>query len=122
MSARETVNTAARRGLLVCAMLALTACVHSPQPAYHWGSYQEQVYSHLKGDDPLKQIEALERDLQVALAADRPVPPGMHMHLAMLYAETGNGTKARESLLTEKTRFPESATYVDFLIRNLDQQ
>jgi len=122
MSALDTARTAVRHGLLVCALLALTACVHGPKSIYQWGSYQDQVYSHLKGDDPLRQIDALEKDLQVALAADRPVPPGMHMHMAMLYAETGDGVKARESLLIEKARYPESATYVDFLIKNLDQQ
>lgn len=122
MSAPGPARTTTRCGLLVCMLLALTACVHGPKSIYQWGSYQEQVYSHLKGDDTLGQIDALEKDIQVARAADRPVPPGMHMHLAMLYAETGDGARARENLLTEKARYPESATYVDFLIRNIDQQ
>jgi hypothetical protein len=55
--------------------------------------------------------------MQVMQAANRPVPPGMRAHLGMLYAETGNDGKAQESLLAEKASCPESATYVDLLLK-----
>ncbi|MFC4728200.1 DUF4810 domain-containing protein [Coralloluteibacterium thermophilus] len=115
-------NTRARRWLVACGLALLaTACAHTPPSLYHWGSYQSQVYGYLKGESPEKQIQELERDLQTMLAADRPAPPGLHAHLGMLYAESGNDAKALESLLAEKAQYPESATYIDFLLKKYQQ-
>lgn len=108
--------------MLACALPLLAACAHQPNNSlYQWGSYQEQVYSHFKGESPEQQIQALEKDIQAMLAANKPVPPGMHAHMAMLYAEVGNAGKAQESLLAEKTQYPESSTYVDLLLKNYRQ-
>jgi hypothetical protein len=112
------IYACAPRGMVVCALLLLTACAHQkPVSLYQWGSYQEQVYQHFKGESPEQQILALEKDVQVAQAANRPLPPGLLAHLGMLYAETGNDGKAQESLLAEKSRYPESATYIDLLLK-----
>jgi len=116
----KTLSTGATRWMALCALAMLTACAHGPQSIYQWGSYQDQVYSHFKGESPEGQIQALEKDIQVARAANRPIPPGLHAHLAMLYAETGNASKARESLLAEKTSYPESTAYMDLLLKRYE--
>lgn len=85
-----------RRWLLGIAVAALLAgCANQPKTLYQWGSYEEQVYSYFKGkSSPQEQIEALEKDEQV-----------------------GNDAKAQEYLAAEKEHYPESATYVDFLLK-----
>lgn len=109
-------DTRLARGMAAGCLL-LSACAHQPASLYQWGSYQEQVYGHFKGEGPEKQIQALEKDLQLMQASNRAVPPGVHAHLGMLYAEAGNDGKAQENLLAEKTQYPESSAYIDLLLK-----
>lgn len=104
------------------AALALSACVQAPKPLYGWGSYQGQVYEHLKGTaGPEQQITALEADLQRQRAEGAAPPPGFHAHLGLLYAALGKDDAALRELQTEKTLFPESAHYIDFLLSKAAQ-
>ncbi|MCC4596209.1 DUF4810 domain-containing protein [Xanthomonas campestris pv. phormiicola] len=113
----KTIRSHVFRWAVACALPILVGCAHQPASLYQWGSYQEQVYSHFKGGSPEQQIQALEKDLQLSQAANRTAPPGLHAHLGMLYAETGNDGKAQEQLLAEKAQYPESATYIDLLLK-----
>ena len=97
---------------------ALSGCVTQPQPLYYWDGYQQQVYQRFESTSSAEeQIAALEESLQKARAADRALPPGFHAHLGMLYAEIGKADQVRQQFETEKTLFPESAQYMDFLMR-----
>ena len=42
----------------------------------------------------------------------------MHGHLALLYAKTGDDANARKHLEAERAKFPESAAYVEFLLKS----
>lgn len=100
------------------ALAALSGCVTQPQPLYYWDGYQQQVYQRFENKSSAQeQIAALEESLQKARATDRAMPPGFHAHLGMLYAEIGKGDQVRQQFETEKTLFPESAQYMDFLMR-----
>jgi hypothetical protein len=114
-----------RRVLWAAAVsVALAGCASQPTQ-YNWGSYEEVIYaSYLSPSDvpAEKQIEALEKDYQVARSANKRMPPGWHAHLGFLYFETGNLDQARQQLLTEKAEFPESAVFVDRLLANLQRQ
>jgi hypothetical protein len=95
----------------------LAGCASGPETLYSWGSYQAQVYSHLQGGDRQAQIEALEADLEKISASGKTPPPGFFGHLGLLYAETGTDAKAVASFEAEKARFPESAPFMDFLLK-----
>ncbi|MDR0578318.1 MAG: DUF4810 domain-containing protein [Candidatus Accumulibacter sp.] len=95
----------------------LSGCATAPERLYSWGSYQKQVYSHLQGEDRQAQIEAMESDLEKIGASGKTPPPGFYAHLGLLYVETGNDAKAIASFETEKARFPESAAFMDFLLK-----
>ncbi len=84
---------------------------------YQWGSYQPQVYSYFKGEAGEAQIEALERDLEKIKATGSAVPPGYHAQLGLLYLNAGKGDQMVQQFQTEKALFPESAPYMDFLLR-----
>lgn len=105
--------------LLAMALASLlVGCVGpATPPLYYWGSYETQVYNHFKGMSPTEQITALEQDLQKARAQNARVAPGMQAHLGLLYAETGNSDQALAYLLAEKTQYPESAAYIDLLLK-----
>ena len=108
--------------LLLVAAAALAACAPRKPLLYQWGSYNEQIYAlyHDPGKVPIeKQLEDLERDYQLARAADRPVPPGYHAHVGYLYFQLGKTDQALQSFETEKALFPESTVYMDRLIARM---
>jgi hypothetical protein len=102
----------------------LAGCAaNTPPPLYQWDGYQPQVYEYFKGQtDPQKQIDALEKALQQIRAKGNRPPPGFHAHLGMLYASVGNDQKAFDEFQAEKQSFPESSTYMDFLLKKSKQQ
>jgi len=104
--------------LALTGSVLLAGCA-APKTLYQWESYQPQVYEYFKGEPKQAQIEALERDMQKIAAAGATPPPGYHAHLGMLYAEIGKDDQMVQEFQTEKTLFPESATYVDFLMKNV---
>ncbi|KML54389.1 lipoprotein [Burkholderia cepacia] len=100
------------------AALLLAGCASSPPPLYQWTGYQPQVYEYFKGQkSPQEQIDALEKALQDIRGKGHTPPPGFHAHLGMLYASVGNEQQAEQELQAEKQLFPESSTYMDFLLK-----
>ena len=111
---------AALSGLLVLGVLG--GCASGPQSLYYWDGYQQQVYQRFDSKSSTEeQIAALEASAQKARAADRTLPPGFHAHLGMLYADVGKLDQVRQQFETEKALYPESATYMDFLMRKFDK-
>ncbi|OXI69959.1 DUF4810 domain-containing protein [Burkholderia sp. AU28863] len=100
------------------AVLLLAGCASSTPPLYQWTGYQPQVYEYFKGQkSPQEQIDALEKALQDIRGKGHTPPPGFHAHLGMLYASIGSEQQAEQELQAEKQLFPESATYMDFLLK-----
>lgn len=119
---RQKTVARASRGLAIAALAGLlSACVQQPKPMYSWQSYQPSVYAYLKDDgaDSTLQIQALEKNIETARVANVELPPGFRAHLGMLYLKTGDGDKGVEQLQGEKVAFPESAPFMDFLMRNV---
>lgn len=113
-------NTAWRRAVLVLLAWPLAGCLATAQPdTYRWGSYQEQLWRHFKGEDPGAQIQALEADLQQTQARGQRVPPGVHAHLGLLYGQVGQDDRMAQGLQQEKTLFPESTGFMDRLLARL---
>jgi hypothetical protein len=107
-----------RHAASLLSALALVGCAQAPQPLYHWGSYPEQVYQYLKGDgSPTEQYTALQQQLRDAQAKHLALPPGFYAHMALLEMNLGQMDQAVAHLETEKSLFPESTAYVDWLLR-----
>lgn len=93
------------------------------QPLYQWEGYQPQVYTYLKGEGSFEeQIAALEKGLQVIRARGNTPPPGYHAHLGLLYAQIGQGDQVVQQFRSEEALFPESKTYMAFLLKQRTQQ
>lgn len=104
---------------ILCASLT-SGCATRPQPLYYWGDYQSQVYSHFQAEKgPEEQIQALEKTREQARAQGKSLPPGLQAHLAMLYGQTGRSDRLVENLQAEKALFPESQTFMDFLLKKV---
>lgn len=115
-----------RSSFLACASaILLTACAANPQrePLYYWSDFQDQQYTYFKGEKgPEQGILALEKIREEAASKGKNVPPGLMAQLGVLYGMTGRTDRFEEDLLTEKRLFPESATYVDFLLKKKQEQ
>ncbi|SFG37356.1 hypothetical protein SAMN05518865_111128 [Duganella sp. CF458] len=108
-----------RRLALACGVaVALVGCQHRQPTIYQWESYQPQVYQYFKGESPEAQIAVLEKDLQKINAQGMIPPPGYHAHLGLLYSVTGKPEQMAAEFEAEKMLFPESAAYMDFLLKN----
>jgi hypothetical protein len=115
MSARSST-----RGLLVLAAVLITGCASKPTTLYDWGAYPQALAVHLResGGDAARQASLLEDQLQRAAGAARAAPPGLHAHLALLHTQLGNEALALRHLEAEKALYPESAAYMDFLLKS----
>lgn len=115
------MNLSLSRSLLALTLSvsALLAGCSSPKTLYQWEDYQPQVYEYFKSETPKEaQAEILERDLQKIRSTGKSVPPGYHAHLGLLYLSMGKDDQMVQQLRTEKSLFPESGPYMDFLLKN----
>lgn len=98
-------------------------CASKTNTLYQWQDYEPQVYQYLTHDSaPEAQIESLEKGLVQANAQNRQVPPGYHAHLGMLYGQIGKTDQMVQQFKTEQVLYPESAQYMQFLLRNYRQE
>lgn len=106
--------------LLIAACLALAACAQSGKPdLYYWDQYPGTVYEGMQNKKtPDEQVLVLEKYLAQAQAKDKKVAPGVYAQLGMVYLQVGRGTEAAKAFEEEKRLFPESANYMDFLLKN----
>jgi hypothetical protein len=109
-------------GIALAGALLVSGCASKPQTLFYWGDYQRQVYGHFTKDiGPDEQITKLEAGLEKARASGQSVAPGYHAHLGILYAQTERADQMRKYFEAEKSLYPESAAYVDFLLRKFKQ-
>lgn len=103
---------------LVC--LALQGCATQPASLYQWQGYESNVDAYFRGDklSPQAQTQLMEEDLKKIQAGGGAVPPGYYAHLGLLYGQQGNLDQFAQQVQTEKKQYPESATFMDFLLRN----
>jgi hypothetical protein len=106
-------------GVLVLSAV-LAGCAAKPTSLYQWERYQANVDAHFRGDKigPDAQAQLMEADLQKIKVAGGVVPPGFQAHLGLLYGQQGRLDQFAEQVQAEKKQFPESETFMDFLLRN----
>lgn len=108
-----------RGAVLLIGLALLGGCATRTPPLYGWGSYPDQLWGYLKNaeDDPQGRLAALQADQERFRARGEHVPPGFHAHLGLLYTQLGRGDEAAIQWQAEKTLFPESAAFIDFLMK-----
>lgn len=113
---------ARRMGPGACAVLLVACAAKGPGPLYLWETFPRQQYEVLlrEGYNPGDQIRLLETQAEKARASNAALPPGFRAHLGLLHLGAGNPGRAREMWAAEKLAFPESAAYMDRLLRKLD--
>jgi hypothetical protein len=113
----------AQRATAAAGVLLLTACAQKgPGPMYLWEAFPRQQYDTLlrEAAGSEAQIAALEAHTEKARATGAALPPGFRAHLGMLKLSAGNPDEARRLWEGEKTAFPESAPYMNQLLKRLN--
>lgn len=106
--------------LIIAGAILLNGCAKEPKPLYNWDGYQTTVYQYYQQTEtsPSEQIEALKKNIEISKAKGLAVAPGLHAHMGLLYSTTGAIDLAMTEFNTEKALYPESAAYMDFLMKN----
>ena len=104
-------------------LIIVTGC-QVTEPQYYYGTYANNVYGFFKADEVSidDQILALEEVVSQAESMGKPIAPGIHAHLGMLYFESGNAEKGVVHLQHERALFPESQHYIDFLLASHERE
>ena len=108
-----------RLATLLAVTLTLGACANKPPALYSWQGYQANLDAYFRPNSlsPDAQAQLMEQDLQKIRASGLAVPPGYHAHLGLLYGEQGDVDKFAQQVALEKSKFPESETFMYFLMR-----
>lgn len=115
------MNRRVNSGGLVLAVAMLAGCAQPPKLMYMWEAFPRQQYEFLlrEGVSASSQISAMEAHAEKARAAGASLPPGFRAHLGMLQLSVGDAEQARQLWQAEKVSFPESAPYMDHLLKRL---
>lgn len=121
---RCTIMPLVRGSTILAAAFVFAGCAQPPKPLYYWGNYQAQVYDHFRSDSkgPLEQLRLLDEQAEKAKSAGLPLPPGYHAHLGLVYLQLGRSDDAKRALETERSAFPESAPYMDTLLKRFESK
>lgn len=106
--------------LLLVAAVSLAAC--ATKTHYAWGHYEAAVLAITSQQgqiDVAEWIQKLSQDVERARQEDRPIPPGMHAQLGMLYAMQGQLDTAAAAFESEKELYPESTTFIDGMLTRM---
>ena len=108
------------RLLCISALVLMQACATKDTSLYHWGSYQDKLYEGFQVENgntsPDKQLQELQQEQQKAASKGKALPPGFQAHMGFLFFQTGQLDQAVMAFENEKKQFPESSTYMDFVI------
>jgi len=109
-----------RQTTFLVLVATLTACATKPTTLYSWQDYQTNLDAYFRPGNLSvdAQTQKMEQDLQKIQVGGLSVPPGYHAHLGLLYGEQGDLDKFAQQVALEKSKFPESQTFMDFLVRN----
>ena len=114
-----------RLSALVLACDALGGCAaNKPKTLYQWQGYQSNVDAYFRTDKLSMdaQTQLMEDDLKKIQANGGAVPPGYYAHLGLLYGQQGKLDQFAQQMQAEKKQYPESETFMDFLLRNFKKK
>ncbi|MBE2985361.1 DUF4810 domain-containing protein [Campylobacter sp. RM9344] len=102
----------------LCAFIFAGCAGDKSSALYYWdGSYTSANYKYLSDEYDLnEQISMLRDSEQRAYEKGLKVPPGFYAHLGLLYSNLGNMPQAKAYFQKEVELFPESKSYIEFLL------
>ncbi|WP_324170873.1 DUF4810 domain-containing protein [Sulfurimonas sp.] len=95
-----------------------------PKPLYTYGNYSSSYYESKKDVDTDTALE-LQKSIEYAIenaneSRSGRVAPGMYANLGYIYLKGGKTDKAIENFNKEKSIYPESAHFMDRMIKKIE--
>lgn len=121
MSAQQRTPMALGAIALAACISLLTGCANTKEPPlYGWRGYEKNLDAYFRADKSGadEQLKAMQDDQKVLQAEGKALPPGYQAHMGLLHGRKGDLESFRNQLEAEKQQFPESAGFMDFLMRN----
>jgi hypothetical protein len=120
----ETDRRRIVRSALALALLVAGCGTSGSGRLYEWPSYPSSVLavcSDFQDVDLPVHLAAFAKEIEEIEAEGHRVPPGMHAHLAYLYALAGDMASARRELEEEARLFPESTVFVEGALKRMQR-
>lgn len=118
------IHTKIKLLILVALAFFIGGCTHQPTALYEYGDYSESYYADKKNmseESTLKLQMSMEQAIQMrGESISGRVPPGIYANLGYMYLKSGNPNKAIANFQKEKSTYPESAHFMDRLIKKVD--
>jgi hypothetical protein len=106
------------RFVILCTLLALTACAAPQNKKYEWGGYEQALYGYYKAPANADELVAsIDATIATAEKASRPVPPGLYAEHGFLMLQQGKNQEAAGLFAKEKSRWPESTALMNRMIK-----
>ena len=111
-------------GILIILSFIISGCSNQPKPLYTYGNYSESYYASKKDVSTDTALE-LQKSIEFAIenageSRSGRVAPGMYANLGYIYLKGGKTDKAIESFKKEKSIYPESAHFMDRMIKKIE--
>ena len=109
------------------ALSLLAACVLGgcAQARYHWGDYEESLYTRVTDasqDGSQKAFRMLEATIQAAEAAAQRVPPGVYADYAYLLYRNNRLDEAARYFRKEADLYRESRPLIESILSRIEQK
>ncbi len=105
-----------RKLLLLIPIIILSGCATQ---RYAWDGYDNSLYAYYKHpENKQKYIEHLSAIIQRAEQANSKVPPGVYAEYGYMFYEAQDYSKAIVYFQKESGSWPESAYFMDKMIRD----
>ena len=104
---------------IIFSLLAFSACSVGYKPQlYDWDAYNAVMDSEVaeaEGFQRLEMVRAFQDEINKL--PTNSIPPGALLHLAFLCEQEGLTDEARISMQREKELYPDSAQWIDFILK-----
>lgn len=104
--------------LIFAILLALASC--SPKGLYTWSNYDDTSYNYLKNrdDKSMKElIESYQKIISRQHGTRNTVPPGIYADYGFILIQSGKAEEGVKMLKMEVSLYPESAKFVNNIIK-----
>lgn len=110
--------------LSLSAALLLAGCTNAPQPPlYSWGDYVKSSTRYGMDGHNKEVLEQHSTELKKIIDESemnkQKVAPGLYAEYGQILFETGKKEDAKRYFLLEKTTYPESATFINQVMKKL---
>lgn len=109
--------------LIAAPAVILASCASSPT-LYNWYTYSDSTYQYVKAGDDESNAKLLEVYQQIVDGQEgsirETVPPGVCADYGYMLVSAGKVEEGKELLLKEKELYPESAAFIDSILKRIN--